>query len=113
MDAPGMVQPLPVPMLGPQGMAILNYMDEVRDQRTGNKQLHLDPDALQSTTAAGVNAAIKAGKQKTMMIARTLAETGLRPLAQLLLSLAVKTPRRPTGCARRRRHVCQHRPGHH
>jgi hypothetical protein len=89
-DAPGMVTPLPVPVLGPQGMSLLNYMDEVRDQRTGNKALHLDPDSLQSTTAAGVNAAIQGGQAKTLMIARTLAETGLRPLAQLLLSLAIK-----------------------
>jgi hypothetical protein len=90
MDAPGMVQPLPVPQVGPQGMSLLNYMDQVRDQRTGSKNLHLDPDALQSTTAAGVNAAIQGGQAKALMIARTIAETGIRPMAQLLLQLAIK-----------------------
>ncbi|MGA0335286.1 MAG: WVD2 family protein [Luminiphilus sp.] len=92
MDAPGMVQPLPVPQVGPQGMALLNYMDEVRDTRTGfsKASLGLDPDALQSTTAAAVNATIQGGQAKVLMIARTLAETGMRPLAQLLLALAVK-----------------------
>ena len=92
MDAPGMVQPLPVPQVGAQGMSILSYMDEVRDTRTGfsKASMGLDPDALQSTTAAAVNATIQGGQAKVLMIARTLAETGMRPLAQLLLALAVK-----------------------
>lgn len=92
MDSPGMVQPLPVTQVGPQGMALLGYMDEVRDTRTGfsKASMGLDPDALQSTTAAAVNATIQGGQAKVLMIARTLAETGMRPLAQLLLALAVK-----------------------
>lgn len=91
-DAPGMVSPLPLANVGPQGMAMLAYMDDVRDTRTGISKhaMGLDPDALQSTTAAAVNATVQGGQQKVLMIARTIAETGVRPLAQLLLSLAIE-----------------------
>jgi len=48
----------------------------------------LDPDALQSTTAAAVNATIQTSQSKIEMIARVFAETGCKQLASLLLHLA-------------------------
>ena len=91
MQAPGMVQPLAVPQVMDQGLRALAYLDDVRDTRTGfsKASLGLDPDALQSTTATAVNATIQAGQIKTQMIARVLAETGLRPLARLILDTAI------------------------
>ena len=88
--APGMVQPLNVPQIGSQGFQMLEYMDLVRDQRTGfsKASMGLDPDALQSTTAAAVNATIQTSQSKIEMIARVFAETGCKQLASLLLHLA-------------------------
>jgi len=88
--APGMVQPLNVPQIGAQGFQMLEYMDLVRDQRTGfsKASMGLDPDALQSTTAAAVNATIQTSQSKIEMIARVFAETGCKQLASLMLHLA-------------------------
>ena len=90
--APGMVQPLNVPQIGPQAFSMLEYMDQVRDQRTGfsKASLGLDPDALQSTTAAAVNATIQGAQAKIEMIARVFAETGCKDLARLILACIVK-----------------------
>ena len=90
--APGMVQNMPVGQLPPQAYNMLGYLDEIRDQRSGfsKASMGLDPDALQSTTAAAVNATIQAGQAKVMMIARTFAETGIKDLAKLLLHLCTK-----------------------
>ena len=90
--APGMVQPLNVPQIGPQAFSMLEYMDQVRDQRTGfsKASLGLDPDALQSTTAAAVNATVQGAQAKVEMIARVIAETGCKDLVRLILSCIVK-----------------------
>lgn len=95
--APGMVQALPVPQVGGQALQMMEYMDQVRDQRTGfsKASLGLDPDALQSTTASAVNATVQGAQQKVEMIARVFAETGVKELARLILDCVVKFMPRP------------------
>ena len=90
--APGMVQPLQVPQIGAQAFQMLGYIDEVRDQRTGfsKASMGLDPNALQSTTAAAVNATIQGAQSKIEMIARVFAETGMKDLAKGVLHLCQK-----------------------
>ena len=89
MRAPGMVQPLAVPQIGNAGFQMLDYMDSVRDQRTGfsKASMGLDPSTLQSTTASAVNATIQGAQLKVEMIARVFAETGCRELATQVLHL--------------------------
>jgi len=89
MRAPGMVQPLAVPQIGNAGFQMLDYMDSVRDQRTGfsKASMGLDPSTLQSTTASAVNATIQGAQLKVEMIARVFAETGCRELAAQVLHL--------------------------
>ena len=89
MRAPGMVQPLSVPQIGSSGFSMLEYIDQVRDQRTGfsKASLGLDPKALQSTTANAVNSTIQGAQLKVEMIARVFAETGCRDLAKTVLHL--------------------------
>ena len=89
MRAPGMVQPLSVPQIGSSGFSMLEYIDQVRDQRTGfsKASLGLDPKALQSTTASAVNSTIQGAQLKVEMIARVFAETGCRDLAKTVLHL--------------------------
>jgi hypothetical protein len=92
MRAPGMVQPLAVPQIGTAGFNMLEYIDQVRDQRTGfsKASLGLDPKVLQSTTAQAVNSTIQGSQLKTEMIARVFAETGCKDLARIVLHLCQK-----------------------
>ena len=90
--APGMVAPLNVPQVGQQAFQMLEYMDQLRDQRTGMSaaSMGLDPDVLQSTTAAAVSATMQAAQAKVEMISRVFAETGCKDLAKLILACIVK-----------------------
>tara|TARA_R110000824_G_scaffold36619_1_gene113593 strand:- start:1623 stop:2612 length:990 start_codon:yes stop_codon:yes gene_type:complete len=92
MRAPGMVQPLAVPQIGNSAFAMLEYVDSIRDQRTGfsKASMGLDPSTLQSTTASAVNATIQGAQLKVEMIARVFAETGCRDLATGVLHLLQK-----------------------
>lgn len=92
MRAPGMVQPLAVPQIGAAGFNMLEYIDQVRDQRTGfsKASLGIDPKALQSTTAQAVQSTIQGAQLKTEMIARVFAETGCKDLAKIVLLLCQK-----------------------
>ena len=92
MRAPGMVQPLAVPQIGNAGFNMLEYIDQVRDQRTGfsKASLGIDPKALQSTTAQAVSSTIQGAQLKTEMIARVFAETGCKDLAKIVLLLCRK-----------------------
>jgi hypothetical protein len=92
MRAPGMVQPLAVPQIGNSAFAMLEYVDQIRDQRTGfsKASMGLDPSTLQSTTASAVNATIQGAQLKIEMIARVFAETGCRDLAKGVLHLLQK-----------------------
>ena len=90
--APGMVQPLAVPQIGSTAFSMLEYVDQVRDQRTGfsKASMGLDPSTLQSTTASAVNATIQGAQLKIEMIARVFAETGCVDLAKGVLALLQK-----------------------
>lgn len=78
---PGMVQPLTVPFVGREVLDVLAVMDSIKQDRTGISKAAagLDADALQSTTKAAVAATVSAAHQHIEMIARVLAETGLKP----------------------------------
>ena len=88
----GAVQPLQVPEVSSSVFPALNYMDSVREQRTGisRQSMGLDADALQSTTATAVAAMQAASQGKIEMIARVFAETGVRALFRGILHLVTK-----------------------
>tara|TARA_R110001606_G_scaffold117173_1_gene246581 strand:+ start:2728 stop:4785 length:2058 start_codon:yes stop_codon:yes gene_type:complete len=88
----GAVQPLQVPDVSSSVFPALNYMDNVREQRTGisKQSMGLDADALQSTTATAVAAMQAASQGKIEMIARVFAETGVRRLFRGILHLVSK-----------------------
>jgi hypothetical protein len=62
-------------------LPIMQRMDQLKENRTGATRYNqgLDPESL-NKTAAGQRMTMNAGQKKTMLIARTLAETGLRDL---------------------------------
>ena len=95
--APGMVQPLQVPEVSGAVFPALEYMDRMKEQRTGvsRQSMGLDADALQSTTATAVAAMQAAAQGKIEMIARVFAETGMKDLFRGILHLVTKYQNQP------------------
>ena len=95
MRAPGMVQPFSMPFVGQQAFPMLDYMDQMRESRTGitKAAAGLAADSLQSSTKAAVAATVTASQQRMELIARIFAETGMKRLFSGLLRLAVQNQR--------------------
>ncbi len=89
MRAPGMVQPFSQPFVGQAAFPMLQYMDEVRENRTGISKAAagLDANALQSSTRAAVAATVTAAQQHIELICRIFAETGMKSLFKKALRL--------------------------
>jgi len=85
----GAVQMLSMPFVGQQAFPVLKYMDELKEARTGISKASagLDAGALQSSTAAAVNATVSAAQQHIELIARVFAETGMKQLYRIVLHL--------------------------
>ena len=77
MRQPGMVQQLDVPFLGKDAFPMIQYLDSMKEARTGQTAASqgLDPDVLQSTTRAAVTATIKGAEQHLEMMARLFADS--------------------------------------
>lgn len=88
----GAVTPLTMPFVGQAAFPVLQYMDQVKESRTGisSASQGLDPDALTNATATGVNAVVTAAQQHIEIIARLFAETGMKDLFKGLLRLVVQ-----------------------
>ena len=85
----GAVQMLSMPFVGREAFPVLQYMDELKEARTGISKASagLDAGALQSSTAAAVNATVSAAQQHIELIARIFAETGMKQLYKIVLHL--------------------------
>jgi hypothetical protein len=90
MRAPGMVQPLTTPFVGQAAFPMMEYMDQIKEDRTGMSKaaMGLNADALQSSTKAAVNATINASQGRIELTARILAE-GMKKLFKGILFLVV------------------------
>ena len=90
MRAPGMVQPLTTPFVGQAAFPMMEYMDQIKEDRTGMSKaaMGLNADALQSSTKAAVNATINASQGRIELTARILAE-GMKKLFKGILFLSV------------------------
>ena len=97
MRAPGMVQPFVMPFVGQQAFPMLQYMDELRENRTGISKAAsgLDANALQSSTRAAVAATITAAAQHIELICRIFAETGMKDLFRKSMQLIAKNQDAP------------------
>lgn len=72
----------------------LQFYDEAIRAKTGvtGAAMGMDADALQSQTAAGVNAAVQAASAVSELIARNLAEGGMRQMFKLIAQIARANP---------------------
>ena len=88
MRAPGMVQPFSSPFVGQAAFPMLDYMDQMREDRTGMSKaaMGLDADALQSSTRAAVAATVSASQSRLELQARIMAE-GMKKLFKGILHL--------------------------
>jgi hypothetical protein len=92
MKSPNAIQPITHNFVGKEALPFLAYMDEVKEQRTGQNKgaTALDADALQSSTKGAVDAVVTAAQAQTEMLARIFAETALKPMFKGLLKLLVQ-----------------------
>lgn len=89
MRSAGSVQPFAMPFVGKEAFPMMQYLDELRENRTGISKAAagLDAGALQSSTASAVNATVSQAQQHIEMIARIFAETGMKQLFKGILKL--------------------------
>jgi hypothetical protein len=97
MRAPGMVQPFTTPFVGGQAFPMMEYMDQVKEARTGMSKasMGLNADALQSTTKLAVQATVQAAQQHIELIARVFSEIGMKRLFKGLLRLITRHQDKP------------------
>jgi hypothetical protein len=98
MRQAGMVQPVVVPFVGKEALPVLDFMTQVRENRTGQSDASagLDPAVLQSSTASAVHATLTKAQSRIEMVARIFAETGFTRLFRGMLHETIKhmdTPR--------------------
>lgn len=95
----GAVQPLPVQDVSGPAFAMINYLDSVREARTGMRRFApaSDSDALNpyAQTATGAKLVEDGSQDRTMLLARNFGEQGLKPLFQRLLELICKHQDKP------------------
>ena len=91
------VQPLSTPLVANQAFPMLDYLDQLKESRTGlsKASMGLSPESLQSATATAVSATVSASQGKIEMIARVFAETGMKDLFKGILHLAKKHQTQP------------------
>ena len=96
MRAPGMVQPFSSPFVGQAAFPMLDYIDQIKEDRTGMSKaaMGLNADALQSSTKAAVQATIGASQGRIEMTARLMAE-GMKKLFKGILFLATTHQDKP------------------
>lgn len=97
MKQQGAVQPFVTPNVSSAAFPMLEYMDAVKESRTGitKASAGLDPDALSNSTATAVNATVTASQQHIELICRLFAETGFKTMMTKALKLLVKNQDKP------------------
>ena len=80
-----------MPFTAGQTLSALTYLDQLVEGKTGvtRASMGLDPDAMQSTTKAAVQATVQAAAGQVEVMVRNLAD-GARDLFGLMLRLLQK-----------------------
>lgn len=93
---PGAVMPIPTVNAAPQAFTMLEYLDLIREQRTGITRYNqgMNADSL-NKTARGIELISSAGQQRPELIARVFAETGVKRLFRLLFKLTCQHMNKP------------------
>ena len=88
----GAVGEMTVPFTAGSTLPALQYFDQLVDNKTGVSKMAqgLDPDVLKSATATSVAASMESQTGQAEVIARNIAEGGMRRLFKIILNLAIK-----------------------
>jgi len=88
----GAIQPSVIPFVAGQTLVAMQYLDDEIQVKTGvtKASMGLDPSALQNTTATAAQLTAQAGAGQIEVIARNLAEGGMKRLFKLILKLLVE-----------------------
>jgi hypothetical protein len=91
VSRPGQVREIAHTFVGGEVFPFLKYVDEINERRTGQSDgaNSLDADALQSTSANGIQAVVTASQEQKEMLVRIFCETLLKPLFRGILKLLV------------------------
>ena len=97
MRQPGMIQPITGTPVGGEVRPLMDYLDTVKEQRTGMSKAAqgLDANALQSTTASAISATVRGAQVKLESYARNFAEVGVKDLFKGILHLVTKHNNKP------------------
>ena len=90
------IMPLSHPPLPPTSFTMVEYMDSMKEKRTGITAYNqgLDANTL-NKTATGVQQIMSASQQRIELVARTFAETGVKDLFKLVHRLVRTTLTKP------------------
>lgn len=90
------MMPVAVPFAAGEILSAVQYYDETIDNKTGvtRASAGLDPDALRNATATAVDATSRAAMAQPEVMARHLAEGGMKRLFKLLAKMLAKYPPR-------------------
>ena len=88
----GAVGEMAVPFTAGATLPALQYFDQLVDNKTGVSKMAqgLDPEVLKSATATSVAASMEGQTGQAEVIARNIAEGGMRRLFRIILDLAIK-----------------------
>ncbi len=91
-DPASAVFPMVTPDTGPSALAGLEYMDAVRENRTGytRQSQGLDTDALVNKTVGATVIQLSQSQLRLELVARTIAETGVRDMFRIAHALTLK-----------------------
>lgn len=90
------VKPLPTNLLGAPMFNLLEYVDSIKENRTGVTRYNQGVDANSlNKTATGISQIMSASQQRIEMIARIFAETGVKDLAMKVMELVLKHQKQP------------------
>ena len=90
MRSPNAVTALPTPQIQPYAFQMVQYLDNIREERSGVSKMTqgLNPDVLTShVTSGAVSAATESAMQRVELIARMFAETGVKDLFRNIYAL--------------------------
>ena len=93
----GAVKRLDAPNIGNAPYEMLNYIDQVRDSRTGITKFNqgLDANVLQQTTATAFMQQMQSSQARIELIARIFAETGIKEMFTMIYELVQKHSDKP------------------
>ena len=93
VKSPNAIMPLATPQLEQSSFSMLDYLDKLRESRSGVNKFSqgLNESALTShTTATAVSATMTAAQSRVELIARCFAETGVKELMRNIYELVLK-----------------------